>query len=97
MGVRYNREYRDIVNDLGNALSQIGDCYEAFEMERVDWEQLDEGEKSEFVRTLADDLFYGLGTEPSIEVGGGKVQYDPVNHVIKVSTESRVTHIVKLI
>ncbi|PYI55463.1 hypothetical protein [Paenibacillus flagellatus] len=97
MGVKYNREYRDIVRDLGHAIGQIDNCYEAFEMERADWDALDREEQIEFMRTLADDIFYGLGTEPSIEVGEGKVQYDPSNHIIKVWTESQIVHLVKLI
>lgn len=97
MGVKYNREYRDIVRDLGHALGQIEDCYETFEMERGDWEALNREEQLEFMRTLADDIFYGLGAEPSIPVGAGKVQYDPANHIIKVWTEPQVVHLIKLI
>lgn len=97
MGVKYNREYREIVKDLGVALGQIENCYETFEMERDDWEALDREEQTEFLRTLADDIFYGLGSEPELEVGEGKVQYDPSHHVIKVWTESQIVRLVKLI
>ncbi|GAA3405912.1 hypothetical protein ACFFNY_26095 [Paenibacillus hodogayensis] len=97
MGVRFNREYRDIVRDFGTALGQIDNCYEMFEMERDDWESLDREEQIEFLRTLADDIFYGLGSEPLIEVGEGKVQYDSSNHIIRVWTDSQIVHLIKLV
>lgn len=97
MGVRFNREYRDIVSDLGAALGQIDNCFETFEMERDDWENLNREEQIEFLRTLADDIFYGLGSEPSIAVGEGRVQYDSSNHMIRVWTDSHIVHLIKLI
>ncbi|MEF3309644.1 hypothetical protein PV433_12155 [Paenibacillus sp. GYB004] len=97
MGVRFNREYRDIVRDLGHALGQIDNCYESFAMERADWEELDREEQIEYMCTLADDIFYGLGAEPTIEIGEGKVQYDSVNHVIRIWTDAQVVHLVKLV
>lgn len=97
MGVRFNREYRDIVRELGAALAQINHCYEIFDMTSADWEQLDREEQIEYLRTLSDDIFYGLGSEPSIAVGEGKVQYDSSNHIIRVWTDSQIVHLVKLI
>jgi len=97
MGVRFNREYRDIVRDLGAALGQIDNCYEMFEMGQNDWERMDREEQIEFLRTLADDIFYGLGTEPFIQVGEGKVQYDSTNHMIRVWTDSQIVHLIKLV
>ncbi|MEF3304964.1 DUF7167 family protein [Paenibacillus sp. GYB003] len=97
MGVRFNREYRDIVRDLGAALGQIDNCYETFEMDRDDWERLDRDEQIDYLQTLADDIFYGLGTEPHIEVGEGRVQYDSSNHMIRVWTDSQIVHLIKLI
>lgn len=97
MGVRFNREYRDIVRDLGAALGQIDNCFSAFEMEQSDWDGLDREEQIEFLQTLADDIFYGLGSEPHIAIGEGKVQYDPTNHLIRVWTDSQIVHLIKLI
>ena len=97
MGVKFNREYADIVNDLVEAIITIDDAYEAFEMEREEWLSLDDGEKRECVRTLADDLFYGLGEDPRLEVGSGKVEYDRQHHVIKISAVPQVVRIVKLV
>lgn len=97
MGVRFNREYRDIVRDLGAALGQIDNCYNAFEMEQADWDVLEREEQVEFLHTLADDIFYGLGAESPILVGTGKVQYDPAHHLIRVWTDAHVVHLIKLV
>ncbi|RKN86395.1 DUF7167 family protein [Paenibacillus ginsengarvi] len=97
MGVRFNREYRDIIKDFGAALGQIDNCHETFEMERSEWEQLGREEQIEYLQTLADDIFYGLGSEPLIAVGEGKVQYDSTNHLIRVWTDAQIVHLIKLI
>lgn len=97
MGVRYNREYSDIVRDLGAALGQIDNCCDVFEMERDEWNGLEQAEQTQFLHTLADDIFYGLGTEPRIVIGSGKVQYDAVHHTIRVWTDEQIVHLIKLV
>ncbi|MDF2721243.1 MAG: hypothetical protein K0Q59_918 [Paenibacillus sp.] len=97
MGVKFNREYSDIIRDLGAALANIDNCFEFFDMEPADWEQLNDEEQTDYLRTLADDIFYGLGSEATIEIGEGKVQYDSTNHHIRVWTDSQIVQLVKLI
>lgn len=97
MGVKFNREYKDIVSDLADAIRTIEDSYEAFEMEAGDWSGLQATEQGEYLRTLADDLFYALGSAPRLEVGSGKIEYDPGNHVLKVYSAGNVVHLVQLI
>lgn len=97
MGVKFAREYKHIVQDLAEAILTIEDGHEAFEMSAEDWSSQDESERLECMRTLADDLFYGLGQSPSIEVGSGKIEYDAGNHIIKVHDGDNVIHIVQLI
>lgn len=97
MGVKFNREYKDIVQDLAIAIRAIRDGYEAFEMTAEDWDAQDEAEQAECMRTLADDIFYGLGTTPAMAIGSGKIEYDAANHIIKVHSDDKVVHVVQLI
>ncbi len=97
MGVRFGREYQDIITDFSDALSRIPDCYECFEMTDEDWQQLEHEERDSYVRTLADDLFYGLGVDPEIQVGSGEIRHDPSRHVLQVTTPDGVVQIVRLI
>lgn len=97
MGVKFNREYEDILNDLVRAIGSIPDCHTAFEMDGDDWRQLDDNSRAECIRALADDMFYGLGAEPEIQIGSGTIQYDRSNHIIKVTQEPHIVHVVYLI
>ena len=97
MGVKFNREYSDISADLVKAIYDIADCYEFLEMTAEDWETMEEEAKLDIIQTLSDDLFYGLGDEPTIQVGSGQMEYDPKTHVIKVTTGNQVVHLVQLI
>jgi hypothetical protein len=84
MGVKHGREYGEILKDLTEAIGQIPDSYLFFEMEGNEWQQLSLGEKQEVHEALAEDLFYGLGAEPVIEVGCGVVMYDKQQHRINL-------------
>ncbi|WP_199614135.1 hypothetical protein [Paenibacillus alkalitolerans] len=97
MGVKFNREYKDIINDMVYSIGSIADCHECFEMSRVDWDSLDGNERTECIRTLADDIFYGLGSSPRLAIGSGKVEYDPDHHLIKVYPDPKIVHVIKLI
>ena len=97
MGVKFNREYQDIIVDFSNAISTIPDCHELFEMSNQEWSQLAAAEQHEIIRTLADDLFYGLGTDRQLAIGSGSVEYDPKSHLIKVTSGPQVLHLVRLI
>lgn len=97
MGVKYKREYRDIINDLVPAIASIPDCHLFFGMTTDEWNSLAAREQMECLRTLADDLFYGLGSVPKIEVGAGMLEYDARNHLIKVKPDSSVVRLIHLI
>jgi hypothetical protein len=70
--------------------------YEAFEMEASDWDELSSDERKICVRTLADDLFYLLGSEPTAEIGSGTAEYDAGHAVIKVAADSQLVHVISL-
>jgi hypothetical protein len=97
MGVRHAREYSDILKDLTDAVRAIEHSYEFFEMSAEDWIGLGEEEKREVMEALADDVFYGLGMNPFIEVGRGAVHYHDKHHVIEVSVDGKEIRIVRLI
>ncbi|MFC5528777.1 hypothetical protein [Cohnella yongneupensis] len=96
MAIRYSRDYDRILDDLSNALSTVPQFYEAFEMEESDWNSLSKDERDVCIRTLADDLFYVLGSEPSTDVGLGKAEYDASHGVIKVTADASLVHVVPL-
>lgn len=84
MGVKHGRDYALILADLTESMAQVPDCYNFFEMEAGEWEQLAPDEQREVREALAEDLFYALGVEPVMEVGSAIVIYDKDTHRINV-------------
>lgn len=97
MGVRHGRAYGDILRELAEAVGEIGDGYRLCGMDAEEWAGLGERERRETLEAIADDVFYGLGAQPVIAVGTGKVVYRPKYHVIEVSVSDRESRIVRLI
>lgn len=97
MGVKFGREYNDIVDDLTTAIGQIKNSYDFFEMTEEDWNGLDQEEQTECLKTLADDVFFALGTNPRIQVGQGFLMYEKVKHIIKVNQGDNLITIVNLV
>lgn len=97
MGVKFAREYEEIVEELTDALLALPGSYDYLEMTLQDWEGLDADEQRECIRTLADDVFYGLGTEPELAIGSGSVHYEAVTHRIQVSDGAGVNRVILLI
>jgi hypothetical protein len=97
MGVRHAREYADILKDLTAAVGEIDSSYTFFEMEPEEWEALTAEDRHEVMEALADDVFFGLGEAPVIEVGNGVITYNNRHHIIEVSQDEKVTQIIRLI
>ncbi|MVP02546.1 hypothetical protein [Paenibacillus lutrae] len=97
MGIKFGREYEDIIVDLVKGLDRVDGIYDFFEMAQTDWEELPEEERQECLRTLADDIFYGLGSEPLLQVADAKVRYLKDKHLIQIDHEDQVVTIVRLI
>ncbi|AZK48854.1 hypothetical protein [Paenibacillus lentus] len=97
MGVKHGRDYEYILADFTEAVGRIPDCYVFFEMEPAEWEGLTDEEKHEVLEALAEDLFFGLGSEPVIAVGSAVVIYDPEVHRINVLVGEEELTSVKLI
>lgn len=96
MGVKYAREYGDIIRDLTQAIREVDQFYEFFGMDGNAWNELGHEEQTECVRTLADDIFYGLGGAPTLHVGRGIIHYDGRKHVITVDDGEKCVNIVYL-
>ncbi|MFC5407407.1 hypothetical protein [Cohnella soli] len=96
MAISYTRPYDHILDDLSRALTTVPRFYEAFEMEDEDWSELSKDERDVCTRTLADDLFYVLGTEPSADVGQGRAEYDAGHAIIRVSSGDVLVHVISL-
>ncbi|MBD2871637.1 hypothetical protein [Paenibacillus arenilitoris] len=97
MGVRHAREYADILKDLTDAVGEIEESYTFFEMDPEEWEALGADDRREVMEALADDVFFGLGENPAIEVGQGHIAYNSKFHIIEVSQGDKVIHIIRLI
>jgi hypothetical protein len=97
MGVKYGKPYEEIVAELSEAIGGAEGCHLLFEMSRGEWLELAVEEREDCLRTMADDIFYGLGTEPVLPLGGGTIVYDKMNHVIKVIYDEQVTRLVRLV
>lgn len=96
MAISYTREYDHILDDLSRALETVPNFYEAFEMEAGDWDALAKEEREVCIRTLADDLFYVLGSESNTEVGLGSAAYDSAHAIIKVTANAQLVHVISL-
>lgn len=96
MAITYTRTYDHILDDLSRAITTVPQFYEAFEMEADDWESLNKDEREVCIRTLADDLFYVLGTESSTVIGTGTAEYDASHSVIKITASPQLVHLVSL-
>lgn len=96
MGVKFLREYKDVIYDLSNAMNIIDDIYKFFDMDKTMWNEMDSDEKYECVRTLADDIFYALGESEEIDICGALIKYDKFNSNIIVTNKSQ-SKIVKLV
>ena len=96
MGVKYGREYSDIIREMTVALENIDGLNDFFRMDAEEWQTLDAQSRKECVRTLSDDVIYALGTESTVAVGSGYAEYDDRRHVLKIFDGSKIT-IVSLI
>lgn len=97
MGVKFGREYVDIIEEMSDVMSGVEQCHEWFEMSGEDWLQMDESERRACISTMADDIFYGLGADPSISFGSCQIHYDADNHIIKISADDNIVHVIRLI
>ena len=97
MGVKFAREYEDIVRDLSEAIQRIDSFYEFFYMSDEDWGKLPDEEQQECIKTLADDIFFALGSSKQVEVGEGSVRYNSEKHILKVQDGRNIVTVVNLV
>lgn len=98
MGVKFARDYEIIIDELAKLISQITGANEFFDMDSEAWLEIGQEEKTELTKTMADDIFFALGSEDSgpVTVGDCLFEYDKGHHAIKVIDGIKVS-LVKLI
>lgn len=96
MGIKHYREYEEIIQDLMSAIYKIEDFYDFLGMKSKVWESMGKQEQLECLKTLADDIFFGLDAELSMDIGQGSISYDEGNICIKVFNEEKCVGIVSL-
>lgn len=97
MGVKFGRDYDEIVADMSEALPNIERFYEFFYMDQAEWAHLSETEQKECTKTMCDDIFFALGSRSSIPVASGWVTYEQTKHVITVNSGSTMIAIINLV
>lgn len=97
MGIKFGREYSDIITDFTDALQGIDGCYEFLEMTAEDWDGMSVAERKECMKTLADDLFYGLGVETHMSIGDCVVMHDAKRHLIRIDHGETMTRVIHLV
>ncbi|NLM35373.1 MAG: hypothetical protein GX206_08040 [Clostridiales bacterium] len=96
MALQFSREYKRIIEEIADGLSNITDVYSILDMEKTTWEDLCDQDKIEFTKTLADDIFYALGQEPIMIIGDDKVEYSKEKGEINIISQNNVIKSVKL-
>ena len=84
MGVKFGREYAAIISEFAQALDPVGEICTFLEMDAGEWEALGPEGRFDCIRTIADDLFYALGTEKEVSVGPARIVYDELHHRIRI-------------
>jgi hypothetical protein len=97
MGIKFGREYEDIIHDFTEALLSIDECYAFLEMTAEEWNELEPDEHRECIKTLADDVFYGLGKDPKMRVGSCTVSHEKEKHVIVIHHEETLINVIYLV
>ena len=97
MGVKYNREYNDIVLDLIQKIYGIEDFQTVVELTKAEWDEIPKPDQLAILQTIGDDILFALGEEPVFEIGKGKLVYDAEKHCIDVYSGIAKTGTVNLI
>jgi len=95
MGIKFIREYDDIIKEISNALIDIDVFYSFISIEEDEWNELSDAEKDDILKTMADDIFYSLGDIKNIELGSGKISYSNDKNCIIIEN-NKCTSIIKL-
>lgn len=96
MGVKFLRDYDDIILELRDSILTIPKFYTFLGMEDNDFSSLSKSSKEEFARTLSDDLFYGLDAKSTIELGEGLIKLNDTNKTIEIFVNDILTNTIKL-
>ena len=87
MGVKYGREYSDIVQDLMSGLYKIDGFFSILGMDEDGWNAIDKTTQLMCLQTLADDVIFALGNSPKFNIGEGYIKYDEINHMFIINNK----------
>lgn len=96
MALSYTREYKRIIEELAEGILKIHNFYDFFDMSDGDWNELSAEERFECARTLADDVFYALGKNPSINISNAEVKYQKSEGIIEIKTDCEILSKIQL-
>lgn len=97
MGVKFAREYEDIVAEIATNISEFEAVYDFLGINKEDWDAFSKANKIACVKTLSDDIFYALGEAEEMEVGEECIIYDSMQHRIVfkyVSGAAKTIHLI---
>ena len=97
MGLKFTKEYKEIIAELLDGIYLIEDFYNFFDMDNSDWNEMSETEKKELAKTLSDDIFYALESDPTVFIGKGSVKYNKMNSEILIFNEDNLVKTVSLV
>jgi len=97
MGIKFQRKYEDIINDMISSVEDIDNLYDFIDMKQESWNSMRDEQRQACIKTMADDLLYGLGYYEKIDVGSGQVIYDSEKEIIKVKINQDYLRIINLV
>ena len=84
MGIKYGRKYAAIIAEFSQALGPVEGICSFLEMDAGEWEAIGPEGRIDCIRTIADDLFYALGTEKEVSIGPARIVYDELHRRIRI-------------
>ena len=97
MGLKYTRDYKDINEELVGGIKLIDNFYEFFDMTSEDWTSISDDEQFEVIKTLADDVFFALGSEGEVTLGNGFIKYNSSEHLINIFINEKSIYFINLL
>lgn len=85
MGLKFTREYDEIIDDFAEGIKNFNNFYEFLNMDENIWNEMPQEQQQEIIKTLADDLFYALGNDKIIDLGSDIIKYLSYENCIVIS------------
>jgi len=96
MGLKYNREYEAIIDELASAVSKIDHLNKFIDMDQEIWDNLSNQQQKRYTKTISNDIFYALGEVDKITIGEATIKHNTGKHMIKVNIEDEFIKLINL-